>query len=222
MQLEGKVVIITGAKGGLGSYVTQAFLEAGATVAGVSRSIKDADFAHPAFAAVAAELSSGEAARAVVQSVVRRLGRVDSLVHLMGGFAGGQDVQDTDDAAFERMLDMNLRSVFHMLRAVLPPMQRQGSGRLLAIGSKVAMEPQPCVGAYAASKAALVSLMRTVALENRDRRITANVVLPGTMDTPANRAASPGADYSRWVDPAQVAALLVHLASDAAAHVNGR
>jgi NAD(P)-dependent dehydrogenase (short-subunit alcohol dehydrogenase family) len=108
-----------------------------------------------------------------------------------------------------------------MLRAVLPEMRAQGAGRILAIGSRTAVEPQPGVGAYSASKAALVSLVKTVALENKDRGITANVVLPGTMDTPANRAAMPGADFSKWVRPSQIASLLVHLASDQASQISG-
>jgi NAD(P)-dependent dehydrogenase (short-subunit alcohol dehydrogenase family) len=100
-------------------------------------------------------------------------------------------------------------------------MRNQGSGRILAIGSRAAVEPSARIGAYSASKAALVSLIRTVAIENRSSGISANVVLPGTMDTPANRAGDPQADFSQWVQPAQVAALLLHLASDAASQVSG-
>jgi NAD(P)-dependent dehydrogenase (short-subunit alcohol dehydrogenase family) len=147
--------------------------------------------------------------------------RIDALSHLMGGFAGGSRVADTDDAVFDQMIDMNLRSAFHMMRAVLPRMRAHGSGRIIAIGSKAAVEPAPMAGVYAASKAALVSLVRTVARENADRGISVNVVLPGTMDTPANRSFQPGGDYSKWVSPAQVASLLVHLASDAASQISG-
>jgi len=107
------------------------------------------------------------------------------------------------------------------MRAVLRQMRAQGSGRILAIGSRAAVEPQAGVGVYAASKAALVALVRTVALENKEQGISANVILPGTMDTPANRTANPAADYSKWVPPGQVGALLVHLASGQASHVSG-
>jgi len=212
--LSGKVVIVTGAKGGLGAFVTEAFLTAGARVVGVSRSIQDADFLHPDFSAIPAELSSGDAAGKVVERVVERLGHVDVLAHLMGGFAGGRSVAETDDATFEKMLDLNYRAAFYIARAVLGPMRAQGGGRILAVASRQATEPAAMVGAYSASKAALVSLIRTIALENKDRCISANAVLPGTMDTPGN----PGAQF---VKPAQVAAMLVHLASDAAAQVTG-
>jgi NAD(P)-dependent dehydrogenase (short-subunit alcohol dehydrogenase family) len=213
-ELHGKVVVVTGAKGGLGTFVTEAFLAAGARVVGVSRSIRQEDFAHPEFTAMAAELGSGDAARKIANDVTARFGRIDVLAHVMGGFAGGQSVAETDDATFEKMLDLNYRAAFHMARAVLAQMRAQGGGRILAVASRQAAEPAAMVGAYSASKAALVSLIRTIALENKDRCITANAVLPGTMDTPSN----PGPQF---VKPAQVAAMLAHLASDAAAQVTG-
>ena len=219
--LEGKVTLITGAKGGLGSFVTEAFLAAGAKVAGVSRSIRATDFPHPEFTAMPAELSSGEAARKLAGDVVTRFGRIDALVHVVGDFAGGARVDDTDDATLEKMLNVNYRAAFFICRAVLPQMRQQGSGRILAVASRQGVEPAPMVGAYSASKAALVSLVRTIALENKDRGISSNSVLPCTMDTPRNRAADPQADTSQWVQPSQVAALLVHLASDAAAQITG-
>ena len=219
--LAGKIALITGAKGGLGTFVTEAFLAAGAKVIGVSRSIQTGDFPHPEFAAMPAELSSGDAARKLVDDVLARFGHIDALVHVMGGFAGGSSVAETDDATLEKMLDLNYRAAFYMARAVLPQMRRQGEGRILAVASRQAVEPAATVGAYSASKAALVALVRTIALENKDRGISANTVLPGTMDTPANRAADPGANASQWVQPAQVAALLVHLASDEGAQITG-
>lgn len=220
-QLEGKITLIIGAKGGLGSFVTEAFLAAGAKVVGVSRSIQATDFAHPGFTAMPAELSSGETARRLAGDVAARFGRIDALVHVMGGFAGGTSVAETDDATLEKMLDVNYRAAFFMARAVLPRMRQQGSGRILAVASRQGVEPAAMVGAYSASKAALVSLIRTIALENQDRSISANTVLPAMMDTPANRTSDPKADRSQWVQPSQVAALLVHLASDAAAEITG-
>src|SRR5690242_19985495 len=111
--LSGKVVLVTGAKGGLGTFVTEAFLAAGARVVGVSRSIRQTDFAHPEFTALPAELGSGVAAQKVADAVTLRFGRIDVLAHVMGGFAGGQSVAETDDATFERMLDLNYRAAFH-------------------------------------------------------------------------------------------------------------
>jgi NAD(P)-dependent dehydrogenase (short-subunit alcohol dehydrogenase family) len=201
--------------------VTQAFLDAGATVVGVSRKIQQSEFEHTAFTALPAEISTADGAQGAVDQVVTRFGRIDVLAHLVGGFAGGQSVAETDDATFQRMFDMNVNTAFHVLRAVIPQMRKTGGGRVIAVGSRAALEPGAGVGAYSASKAALVSLIRTVALENKDAGITANVILPGTMDTPANRKAIPNADVSKWVQPASVASLITWLAGDTGKDVNG-
>jgi NAD(P)-dependent dehydrogenase (short-subunit alcohol dehydrogenase family) len=219
--MQSKVVLITGANGGLGTYVTQAFLNAGATVIGTSRKIQQSDFNNPNFTALPAEISSGEGAKLLVERVVARFGRLDILVHTVGGFAGGQSIADTDDTTFQRMFDLNLNSVFHILRATIPSLRQSGEGRFIAIGSRAALEPGVGVGAYSASKAAMVSLIRTVALENKDAGVRANVILPGTMDTPANRTSIPNADFSKWVQPAAVASLITWLTSDAGKDING-
>ena len=219
--MKDKIVLITGANGGLGSYVTQAFLDAGASVVGVSRKIQQSDFNSPAFTALPAEISTPAGARSMVEGVVARFSRLDVVVHTVGGFAGGPSIAETDDATFQRMFDVNLNSTFYLLRAVLPAMRKTRNGRIIAIGSRAALEPGVGVGAYSASKAAMVSLIRTVALENKDAGNTANVILPGTMDTPANRKAMPNADIGKWVQPANVARLITWLAGDAGKDVNG-
>ncbi len=220
-KMTGKVVLVTGANGGLGTYVTQAFLGTGATVIGSSRKIQQADFNNPDFTALPAEISTREGARVLIDQVVARFGRLDVLVHTVGGFAGGQSIAETDDTTFQQMLDLNLTSVFHILRASIPILRQTGKGRLIAIGSRAALEPGAGVGAYSASKAAMVSLIRTAALENKDCGLTANVILPGTIDTPANRKAMPNADYSKWVRPNSIASLITWLAGDAGRDING-
>jgi NAD(P)-dependent dehydrogenase (short-subunit alcohol dehydrogenase family) len=216
-----KVVLVTGANGGLGNFVTQAMLDAGATVVGVSRNIQAADFDHPGFLALVGEISTSAGARAVVDHVVSKLGRLDVVVHTVGGFAGGPSLAETDDSTFQRMMDLNLNSTFYLLRAAIPIMRKTTNGRIIAIGSRAALEPGAGVGAYSASKAAMVSLIRTVALENQDVGLTANVILPGTMDTPANRKTMPNADVSKWVQPANIASLITWLAGNAGKDVNG-
>ncbi len=212
--LQGKVAVIIGAKGGLGTSVTHAFLAAGAAVVGVSRSIQSADFADGHFTALPASLTNGDAARKVVADVVAQFGRVDILVHVMGGFAGGQSVAETDDATMEQMLDVNFRAAFYMMRAVIPRMRQQGGGRILVVASRQGVEPGAMVGAYSVSKAAVVALVKTVALENKDAGITANTVLPGAMDTP-------GSAGDNLVKTTQVASLLLHLAGDDSSQITG-
>ncbi len=214
-QLSNQVVLITGANGGLGTSVTEEFLAAGALVAGTSLVIADADFPNPRFAGIAADLSDAQAAQKLTGEVIRRFQRIDTLVHVMGGFAGGKPIPETDEATWERMIGMNLRSAVNILRAVIPHMRQAGQGRIIAIGSRTAVEPAANLSAYNASKAALLSLVQTAALENKDLGITANVILPATMNTLANRKANPGADPAKWVQPEQVAALVAFLASRA-------
>jgi NAD(P)-dependent dehydrogenase (short-subunit alcohol dehydrogenase family) len=216
-----KTALVTGANGGLGMHVTQALLDAGFAVVGLAPKILQFDINHSNFTPLPAALDNLEAAKKAADSVITRFGKIDVLVHTVGGFAGGDTVADTDDATFHRMFDLNLNSAFHMLRAVIPHMRKAGAGRIVAIGSRAAENPGPTVGAYSASKAALVSLIRTVALENKDAGIAANVILPGTIDTPANRKAMPGADTSAWVQPASIASLIVWLAGDAGKDLTG-
>lgn len=219
--LQGKIALVTGADGGLGTHVARALLDSGATVIGVSRNAQPSSPDTPSFVAIGADLSSPETVKSVVDEIATRFGRLDVLAHLVGGFAGGKTIAESEAATFQRMFGLNLNSAFYVLRAVIPHMRSAGGGRIIAIGSRAAEDPGPGVGAYSASKAALVSLIKTVALENKDLAITANVLLPGTMDTPANRKAMPGADTSKWVQPASVASLIAWLASDAGKDVNG-
>ena len=210
-QFTGRVVLITGASGGLGTAVTQAFQDAGATVAAVSRTGSE----------ISADLTQSDEATRVVEAVRARFGRLDVLLHLAGAFEGGTPVAQTTDAVWNRMVDLNLNAAFYSVRAALAPMIEAGYGRIVAIGSKTAVEPVATLAAYGASKAALVALSRTVALEVKRSGVTANVVLPTVIDTPANRAADPKADFSRWVKPESIARLLLWLASEEAADVNG-
>ena len=219
--MNSRIVLVTGAKGGLGSFVTQVFLASGATVVGASRSIKHSDFPSPNFSAFEADVSSRDAARQLADSVVAKFGRIDVLAHIVGGFAGGQSVADTDQATWDRMRDLNLNSAFYAAVAVIPHMRKNKFGRIVGVGSKSADQPHAGLGAYVVFKTAMVALFRTIALENGDAGITANVVLPGTMDTPANRAAMPNADFNQWVPPCAVANAIVWLAGDQASHVNG-
>lgn len=219
--MKDKVVLVTGANGGLGRHVTRAFLDAGAAVVGVSRNVSGDDFRHPSFVAHAADLSTEEGARSAAEFAVAKFGRLDVLAHLAGGFDGGKPVAETGDATFQAMFDVNVKTSVHIFRAAIPHLRRAGHGRVIAIGSRFAQESAPNVAAYAASKAALVALVRAVAAENKDAGVTANILLPGTIETPANRRFQPHADFSKWVQPDRLASLILWLAGDAAQDVTG-
>jgi len=218
--MENKIVLITGAKGGLGSFVTEAFLAASATVVGTSRSISQADFKNDRFSAIPANIIQPADANDLVQQVIQRFGRIDALVHVMGGFAAAP-IHATDDATWNNMRDVNLTSAFNIFRAVLPHMRAAGRGRIVAVSSIAALQPAAGIGPYVTFKVALNALVQTVAIENRDRNITANAVLPGTMDTPANRKAMPNADPKTWINPQDVADLILSLVSDSSGQITG-
>jgi NAD(P)-dependent dehydrogenase (short-subunit alcohol dehydrogenase family) len=209
-------VLITGAGGGLGSEVCRVFTEAGVQVVAVDRAWKEV---HP-YRTIDADLSTAEGAAAMVEQALAH-GPIDALIHLVGGFSGGKSIAETDDKTWDLMMNVNLRVAVNAIRAVLKPMMEARKGRIVAIGSRAAVEPSPKLAAYAVSKAALVALVKNTAAEVKDFGITANVVLPSTIDTAANRKAMPNSDFSKWVTPESIAKTLLWLASDAASDVSG-
>ncbi len=219
--MKDQIVFITGAKGGLGSVLTQTFLKQGARVVGASRHISSTDFPVPNFEAVTIDFTDADQVREAVTKIASRHGRIDVLVHVVGGFAGGQSITTTSDETWNQMRDMNLTSAFHVLRECVPHLRKSNNARIVAIGSLTAKEPHANLGAYVVFKSALTSLVQTVAMENTDVGMTANVVLPGTMDTEANRKGMPKEDFSNWVQLQDVAELVLWLADVNAGHVNG-
>ena len=207
-------VLITGATGGLGSAVAEQFLSEGHTVIGVARGWKSP----PArILALSADLTDPEqCARAVGEA-----GEIDAVIHIMGGFAGGSPVEKTAVETWDHMMNLNVRSAFLVFRSALPAMLTRRRGRLVAVASRAAVEPVAGLSAYGASKAALVHLMSTLAVELKGSGVTSNVLLPSIIDTPENRRSMPDADYSRWVPPASIAKVVSWLASEAAADVSG-
>lgn len=218
MKLEGRVVLITGGRGGLGRAVVPLFVQAGAQVVLADRH-GDAE-PTPGTISVRADVTDEGEVRRMVDEALRRAGRMDVLVNLVGGFATGR-LAETDLATWQRMATVNLTPAFLLSRAVLPSMLERRAGRILHVAARAAVEPFPGAAAYIVAKAGLVALIRTLALELAGSGVTVNGVLPGTMDTPANRRSMPGADPGRWVTPEAVAQALRFLASDEAGSING-
>jgi NAD(P)-dependent dehydrogenase (short-subunit alcohol dehydrogenase family) len=152
--------------------------------------------------------------------VARRHGRVDILVAIVGGFAGGA-LLETDRATWDGMLALNATATFVAARAVVPHMVGAGRGRVVTIGSRAAVPPGPGVIAYTTAKAGVIAFTQALARELQPHGITANCILPSTMDTPANRAAMPDSDRQGWVAVERVADVIAFLVSDAASHVTG-
>lgn len=195
--------------------------EQGAKVAGIARKWEPMKMPAGDFLPVEADLTQDDGAAQAVLAALQAFGGLDAAVHLMGGFAMDGPLHEATIETWDRMMSMNARSAFLFFRAALAPMKEAGQGRLIAVGSRSGEEPAPGMGAYSASKAALHMLVRTTAAELKQTRINCNAVLPSTIDTAANRAAMPQADFTRWVRPESLAGLIAWLISDAAADVNG-
>ncbi len=155
-----------------------------------------------------------------VHEARERMGPVYALINLVGGFATGR-LLETDTAVWHRMVAMNLTAAFLLSKAVLPHMMEQGSGRIIHVAARAAVDPFPGAAAYIVAKAGLVALIRTLALETAGTGITVNGILPTTIDTPANRTAMPDADTAQWVQPESIARLLLFIASPEARQLNG-
>jgi NAD(P)-dependent dehydrogenase (short-subunit alcohol dehydrogenase family) len=216
-----RVVLITGASGNLGRAVASAFAGQGASLALLGHRAAPATAAAPGPLHVAADLGDVAQVQAAVDEVVRRLGRVDVLCNLAGGFRMGEAVHETSDATWDFLLDLNARSILHTARAVVPHMLAAGGGCIVNVGAAGAAKGGATMGAYAASKSAVARLTESMSAELRERGIRVNCVLPTIIDTPENRAAMPQADPARWVAPANLASVIAFLASDAARAVHG-
>jgi len=226
--LTGRTAIITGATGGLGPAVVQVMLEEGASVAAIGRDEAQLEALRIALApqagrwlALPADLTDAVAAADAVKAVAAQLGGPDIMLALAGGWRGGKPVGETDPETLDWLLRVNLLTAFNICHAALPYLTGRKWGRVITIGSRSAVGGQGRSGAYAASKAAVVALTQSIAAEVRGTGITANVILPGTIDTDRNRAAMPGTDYGKWVTPEQIAAVIRFLCSEEASAING-
>lgn len=224
----GRVVMVTGAAGHLGTAVVARLLEEKARVVAVDLVAEGLLHRFPGLAespdhllAAPVDLTDPDALDGWVASAIDRWGRIDALLNIAGGFLGGHPLHQAKTAEWDRMMDLNARSVFHACRAVIPRMIERQSGRIVNVASRAALHGGPMVALYAASKAVVVRLTESLAEELKDQGITVNCVLPGIIDTPPNREAMPKADRQRWVAPEEIAEVILFLASDRARAVTG-
>jgi NAD(P)-dependent dehydrogenase (short-subunit alcohol dehydrogenase family) len=167
-----------------------------------------------------ADLANVEATRKAMAAIAMRFGGIDVLVNVAGGFRW-EKIEDGDVDTWDAMYAMNLRSAVVSCKAVLPAMLERGGGRIINIGAGAAAKAGLGMGAYTASKSGVQRLTEALAEELKDRHITVNAILPGIIDTPRNRLDMPSADFTRWVSPAEIASVIVFLASDEASAVTG-
>jgi NAD(P)-dependent dehydrogenase (short-subunit alcohol dehydrogenase family) len=215
--LRGKVALLAGGAGGLGHGVAAVFQAAGVRLVVADRS----DPNLPGVAWKAADLLSERDVKRVVAETVAEFGRVDFLVNLIGGFAGGKGIAETTLDEYDRMMNLNLRTIFLTCREVFPHMIKRGGGCIVNVGARPAVAPVAGLSVYAASKAAVLNFTQTLAVEGKAHGVTVNAILPSIIDTPTNRAAMPEADPTAWVAPESIGRVLLFLCSDAARDVSG-
>jgi NAD(P)-dependent dehydrogenase (short-subunit alcohol dehydrogenase family) len=221
MDLSGKKIVVTGAFGALGVAVVSAAKAAGAQVACID--LAPAAQAPGACAGDvligAVDLTSPEAATQALETAGTQLGGLHGIVNVAGGFRW-QKIAEADLATWDSMFDLNVRTALNTVRAGLPRLQTPG-GRIVNIGAAGAIKAATGMGAYAAAKAGVAKLTEALADELKHTGTTVNAVLPSIIDTPANRAEMPSADFATWVRPEQVADLIVFLLSERAAAITG-
>jgi NAD(P)-dependent dehydrogenase (short-subunit alcohol dehydrogenase family) len=224
----GRIALVAGGTGGLGAAVSLAFLEEGAHVAVTYRTPSELDGLAKAASAHAARLEghradvTDEAATSqLAQAIVAQHGRIDALVNCVGGYAGGVKLADVDTKVLDHLLALNLRSGYALVRAVLPHMLKQKAGAIVNVAAKAALEPPAGAAPYAASKAAALALMNSLAAEVAGTGVRVNSILPSIIDTPPNRAAMPKADHAKWPKPEELARVVLFLCSDDAAAIHG-
>ena len=225
MTFNNRTVLVTGAAGNLGRVVANAFAERGAKLVLVDLRREHLERAFGAEderrLLAPTNLLDQDEVHATVKKAIQRFKRIDVLCNLAGGFRMGQPVHETPDETWNFLFDINARTVLHAVRAVVPGMIESGGGKIVNVGAYAAQKGVAQMGAYVATKSAVIRLTEAMAAELREQNINVNCVLPTVIDTPENRKAMPKADPRRWVAPEDLASAILFLASDDARAIHG-
>jgi len=228
MTFNDNVVLVAGGTGGLGRAVSLAFLNEGAKL--IVTYLIDQELADLKSTAGAnasrlvgfkVDVTNEAAAQHLFEAILTDHGRLDVLVNTVGGYAGGMKLWELDTVVLDRMLALNLRSGFELSRAAAKPMLKQGKGSIVNVAAKAAFDHQAGLAAYAASKAAALALIDSLAADLKGTGVRVNSILPSIIDTVANRKDMPNADFATWPKPEDIARVILFLSSDAAKVIHG-
>ena len=223
-----KTVVITGGTGGLGTSLVRRLMVQDYRLA-VTYLLPDEarefeqefDVDEDRLLLTRVDATNPEAVESLFKDVSDKWGAIHGLCSLVGGWAGGRDVEETDDVRLDRMLDINLRSAFYAVRAAVPYLKEAGWGRVVLVGSRAAIDFPESQAAFNIAKAGVVALGRSVAQELDGTGVTANVLMPSVIDTPVTRQSLPYADYVNWPTPDEIAAVAQFVLSDESGVMNG-
>ena len=217
--MNGKVMIVTGALGALGKVVAETALARGVRVAGVDYAAARSPATQHRLELGGVDLTDAAQAKKAIDSAVSHFGKLDALINIAGGFAF-ETVDDGDPKTWQRMYALNVTTALNASRAAIPHLAASSAARVVNVGAMGALQAGAGMGAYAASKAGVHRLTEALAAEHKGK-ITVNAVLPSIIDTAANRASMPKADFAKWVTPQELAEVILFLTSDAASAVTG-
>jgi len=223
-----KTVVITGGTGGLGTSLVRRLVAQDYRLAvtylmpdEAQQFEKEFDIDEDRLLLTRVDATNAEAVVSLFKDVADNWGPIHGLCSLVGGWAGGRDVEDTDDVRFERMMDLNLRSAFYAVRAAIPYLRETGWGRIVLVGSRGAVDFPSSQVAFNIAKAGVVALGKSAASELEGTGVTANVLMPSVIDTPVTRQSLPYADYVDWPTPDQIAGVAQFLLSEESSVMNG-
>jgi NAD(P)-dependent dehydrogenase (short-subunit alcohol dehydrogenase family) len=217
--MDGKVIVITGALGALGKVVAETALARGARVAGVDHATSQSPATGTRIELGGVDLSDAAQAKKAIDAVAAHFGRIDALVNIAGAFAF-ETVAEGDPTTWQRMFALNVLTALNASRSAIPHLLASDAGRIINVGAIGALQAASGMGAYAASKSGVHRLTEALTAELKGK-VTVNAVLPSVIETAANRASMPKADFSKWVTPQELANVILFLASDEASAVTG-
>ena len=227
-KFDGKVVLVAGGTGGLGRAVSLAFLEENAAVAVTYRKQEELDALKivagqngSRLEGHAVDVTDEAAVRQLVEKIIGKYRRLDAMVNTVGGYAGGTKLWELETKVFDQMLALNLRAGYALSRAAVRAMLKEGHGAIVNVAAKAAFDHAAGAAAYAASKAAAVAMLDSLAAETKGSGVRVNTILPSIIDTEANRKAMPKADFAKWPKPADIARVILFLCSDDARVIHG-
>jgi NAD(P)-dependent dehydrogenase (short-subunit alcohol dehydrogenase family) len=227
MRFEHQAILVAGGTGGLGRAVSLAFLAEGATVLVTYRKqeefdgLRNAAGANARLSGHAVDVTDEARVHELVAAIVAQHRRLDVLVNTVGGYFGGAKLWEAETKVFDQMLALNLRSGYALARAAVPAMLKQGHGTIVNVAAKAAFDHPAGAAAYAASKAAAVAMLDSLAAEVKGTGLRINSILPSIIDTEPNRKAMPKADFARWPKPEEIARVILFLCSDDGRVVHG-
>jgi NAD(P)-dependent dehydrogenase (short-subunit alcohol dehydrogenase family) len=220
-----KVVLVTGGTGALGSTITKSFSACGAKV--ISTYLLDKNIDQLKFQGkskiqlIKTDVSNEEDVRKLCSNILKDYGQIDILVNVVGGYIGGKSIAELDERDWNLMMNINLKSAFLISKHVIPTMAAARSGKIVHISSMTGLKAAGFDSAYAASKAGLIRFVDSLAEEGKEFNVNVNCIMPSIIDTKANRAAMPSADFGKWVNPQDLANVILFLCSDGAKFITG-